>query len=59
MEIPDKYIKMPGASEDALPEMLNELTDEEINELLILLLSVRNRDCKLEIEFINRSGSGK
>ena len=59
MKIPDKYIKMLGASEDELLEILNELTDEEIKELLILLISARNKDCKLEIELINRSGSGK
>ena len=59
MEIPDKYIKMLGASENELLEMVNGLTDEEINELLVLLISVRNKDCRLEIELINRSGSSK
>lgn len=52
MEIPDKYIKMLGASEDELLKMVNEMTDEEINELLVSLISAQNRGCRLEIEFI-------
>lgn len=59
MEIPDKYSKMLGVSENKLFEMLEELTEEEIKELLTLLISARNRECKLEIELINHSGYSK
>ena len=52
MKIPDKYSKMLDADEDELLTMVNELTEEEIKELLTLLISARNRECKLEIELI-------
>lgn len=59
MEIPDKYVKMLGSDEDELLEMIGGLTEEEIKELLTLLISTKNRECRLGIELINRSGSGK
>ena len=52
MGLSNKYAKILGADEDELLEMVNELTEEEIKELLTLLISARNRDCKLEIELI-------
>ncbi len=52
MEIPDKYTKILDADESELLEMVSELTEEEIKELLTLLISAKNREYKLEIEFI-------
>lgn len=52
MEIPDKYTKILDADESELLAMVSELTEEEIKELLTLLMSAKNRECKLEIEFI-------
>ncbi len=52
MGLSNKYAKILGADEDELLEMVNELTEEEIKELLTLLISARNRECKLEIELI-------
>ncbi|MEY8322549.1 hypothetical protein AALB47_01370 [Lachnospiraceae bacterium 54-11] len=52
MEIPEKYSKMLGTNEGELLAMVSELTEEEIKELLTLLISAKNRECKLEIEFI-------
>lgn len=52
MEIPDKYTKILGADESKLLEMVSSLTEEEIKALLTLLISAKNRECKLEIEFI-------
>lgn len=52
MEIPDKYTKILDADESELLEMVSELTEEEIKKLLTLLLSAKNREGKLEIEFI-------
>ena len=52
MGLSNKYAKILGADEDELLEMVKELTEEEIKELLTLLISARNRECKLEIELI-------
>lgn len=52
MEIPEKYSKMLRANEGELLAMVSELTEEAIKELLTLLISAKNRECKLEIEFI-------
>lgn len=52
MEIPDKYTKILDADESELLAMVSELTEEEIKELLTLLISAKNREYKLEIEFI-------
>lgn len=52
MEIPDKYTKMLDADESELLAMVRELTEEEIKAFLTLLISAKNRECRLEIEFI-------
>ncbi|NBK00450.1 hypothetical protein D5282_25160 [bacterium 1xD8-48] len=52
MKIPEKYSKMLGTNENELIEMVSELTEKEIKELLTLLISAKNREYKLEIEFI-------
>ena len=52
MNIPEKYSKMLGTNENELIEMVSELTEKEIKELLTLLISAKNMEYKLEIEFI-------
>lgn len=55
MEIPNKYMNMLNANEEELAEIVGNWSEKEIKEFIDFLISWKNKDTKLEIEFISRT----